>query len=203
MFNSTKKSLSDGICSEKIIEPSFFENNDGKAVSINGGRYKAMMSDFLTSQMHELGVESLYFQQNDAPYIVWYTQSLLCVKCFLDACYRNLAISGHRDRSIWHRWISFCGATSKARFISIVYSLFWKSTYRKKLSTFLPKHCATLWKVLKIEPQLGKGGHLSDVIFRTWTGKIILMPINDIHQDLERILSYSKIKSFTYLCRTL
>jgi len=29
-----------------------------------------------------------------------------------------------------------------------------KSTYRKKLPTFLSKHCATLWKVSKIELQL-------------------------------------------------
>jgi len=30
-----------GICSEKIIEPYFFEDNDGKAISINGGHYRA------------------------------------------------------------------------------------------------------------------------------------------------------------------
>jgi len=50
-----------GICSEKIIGLYFFEDNDGKAVSINGDRYRAMLSDFLAPQMHELDVEGLYF----------------------------------------------------------------------------------------------------------------------------------------------
>jgi len=33
-----------------------------------------------------------------------------------------------------------------------------------------------------------KDSHLPDIIFRT--GKVVLMPINDIHQDLERILTF-------------
>jgi len=53
--------------SEKIIGPYFFEDNDGKAVFNNSGRYRAMLSDFLASQVHELGVEDLYFQQDGAP----------------------------------------------------------------------------------------------------------------------------------------
>jgi len=35
-------------------------------VSINDGSYRAMLSDFLASQVHELGMESRYFQQDDA-----------------------------------------------------------------------------------------------------------------------------------------
>jgi len=54
------------VCSKKI-GPYFFENNDGKAVSVNGGYYRAMLSDFLAPQVHELDVKSLYFQQNGAP----------------------------------------------------------------------------------------------------------------------------------------
>jgi len=102
-----------GICSEKIIRPYFFENNDGKAVSISG-RYRAMLNEFLAPQVLELVWKACISNRMALHAIHRLPQSFLCVKCFLDASYRNLTISfGHRGRPIWHHQIFFVGLLQK------------------------------------------------------------------------------------------
>jgi len=49
MFNSTKKSLSSVEFARRKSGSYFFEDNNGKAVSINGGRYRAKQFFGITS----------------------------------------------------------------------------------------------------------------------------------------------------------
>jgi len=112
MFNSTKKSLS-GVefarrkSSDRIFSKTMTAKRFPSMVAV------AMPSDLLAPQVHELGVKGLYFQQ--ALHAIYrLLQSLLCVKCFLDASYRNLATEiTWPPRSIWHRQIFFVGLPQK------------------------------------------------------------------------------------------
>jgi len=49
-----------------IIEPYFFEDDAGNAVTVNAERYQSMLSDFLWSQLNHIDVSDVYFQQNGA-----------------------------------------------------------------------------------------------------------------------------------------
>jgi len=76
MCNSIKKSLFGvDFCSEKIIGPYFFEDNDGKAVSM------VTVTELCDFEMHKLSVEGLYFHRIALHAIHRLPQSLLCVKC--------------------------------------------------------------------------------------------------------------------------
>lgn len=50
-----------------IIEPYLFENQAGKAVTVNGERYRNMIEQFFWTEIKDIGVEHMWFQQNDAP----------------------------------------------------------------------------------------------------------------------------------------
>lgn len=62
-----------GICSEKIIGPYFFEDENGTTVTVNGDRYRDMLTNFVKPQIDALGIEGLWFQQDGAP---WHTANL-------------------------------------------------------------------------------------------------------------------------------
>jgi len=55
-----------GVSAKKIIGPYFFENEAGKAVTINGARYRAMLRDFVFPEMTENGMADFWFQQDGA-----------------------------------------------------------------------------------------------------------------------------------------
>jgi hypothetical protein len=55
-----------GICSDCIIGPFFFENDDGEAISVNGDRYRAMVDTFLREGVENNGLEDHWFQQDGA-----------------------------------------------------------------------------------------------------------------------------------------
>jgi len=147
MFNSTKKSLS----SVKFARRN---SSDRTLKTMMAKRFhqwwllQSYAERFFGTTSTNLVWKVCIFNRM-ALHVIRLSQSLLCVKYFLDASYRNLAISpDYQDRPIWHHQISVCGAISKERFISIVHSLslLWKSTYRKKLPTFLPKHLRNVMK---------------------------------------------------------
>jgi hypothetical protein len=49
-----------------VIGPYFFENDAGNAVTVNGVRYRNMISEFLWPQLDGMDVESMWFQQDGA-----------------------------------------------------------------------------------------------------------------------------------------
>ncbi|KZC15025.1 hypothetical protein WN55_08618 [Dufourea novaeangliae] len=55
-----------GFWSGGIIGPFFFENEQGNAVTVNGDRYRAMLSDFLFPKIEEDDIDDIWFQQDGA-----------------------------------------------------------------------------------------------------------------------------------------
>lgn len=54
------------IWSGGIIGPYFFENENGVTVTVNGERYRDMIENFLTPQLHALGLINMWYQQDGA-----------------------------------------------------------------------------------------------------------------------------------------
>ncbi|GFX46984.1 transposase [Trichonephila clavipes] len=50
-----------------IIGPYFFKNNEGHNVTVNGDRYRAMITNFFIPELNNHDVQELWFQQNGAP----------------------------------------------------------------------------------------------------------------------------------------
>ena len=48
-----------GFCSRDIIGPFFFENDQGEAVTVNGDRYRAMMKEFLFTEIKEEDIDNI------------------------------------------------------------------------------------------------------------------------------------------------
>lgn len=49
-----------------IIGPYFFRNEEGRAVTVNGDRYRAMLRDFLYPELEDIDIEHMWFQQYGA-----------------------------------------------------------------------------------------------------------------------------------------
>ena len=49
-----------------IIGPYFFKNHAGQNVTVNGDRYRAMITDFFVPQLNNHDVQELWFQQDGA-----------------------------------------------------------------------------------------------------------------------------------------
>ena len=49
-----------------VIGPYFFENEAGATVTVNGLRYRAMITDFLWPELKDIDVDDVYFQQDGA-----------------------------------------------------------------------------------------------------------------------------------------
>ena len=56
-----------GFCSRGIIGPFFFENEQRKAVTVNGDRYRAMLNEFLFTKIEEEDIGNIWVQQADQP----------------------------------------------------------------------------------------------------------------------------------------
>ena len=52
--------------SRGIIEPFFFENEQGEAVTDNGDLYRAMLYEFLFTKIEEEDIGNIWFQQDSA-----------------------------------------------------------------------------------------------------------------------------------------
>ena len=48
------------------MRPFFFENVQGKAVTVNGDRYLAMLNEFLFIKIEEEDIGNIWFQQDGA-----------------------------------------------------------------------------------------------------------------------------------------
>ncbi|XP_073831485.1 uncharacterized protein [Musca autumnalis] len=49
-----------------VIGPYFFRNNVGEAVTVNGDRYRAMVTDYFIPELDGMNVDELWFQQDGA-----------------------------------------------------------------------------------------------------------------------------------------
>lgn len=49
-----------------IIGPYFFENDVGEAITVNGERYRTMITDFFFPKMNDMDVDDMWFQQDGA-----------------------------------------------------------------------------------------------------------------------------------------
>ncbi|GFX04061.1 putative transposable element [Trichonephila clavipes] len=49
-----------------IIGPYFFKNDEGHNVTVNGDRYRAMITNFFIPELNNHGVQELWFQQDGA-----------------------------------------------------------------------------------------------------------------------------------------
>lgn len=55
-----------GFWGKGVIGSYFFENEAGKTVTVNGERYRSMLTNFLWSQIKNLNLNDVYFQQDGA-----------------------------------------------------------------------------------------------------------------------------------------
>lgn len=55
-----------GFWSGGIIGPYFFENEQGRAVTVNGERYRRMIRNFLWPRLQEIDLANIFFQQDGA-----------------------------------------------------------------------------------------------------------------------------------------
>ena len=55
-----------GFWSRGIIRTFFFENQQGKAVTVNGDRYRSMLNEFLFTKIEEEDIGNIWFQQDCA-----------------------------------------------------------------------------------------------------------------------------------------
>lgn len=49
-----------------IIGPYFFEDGNGRSLTVNSERYVEMLTNFLQPELHRRGIENVYFQQDGA-----------------------------------------------------------------------------------------------------------------------------------------
>ncbi|GFU05265.1 hypothetical protein TNCV_575631 [Trichonephila clavipes] len=49
-----------------IIDPYFFKNDEGHNVTVNGDRYRAMITNFFNPELNNHDVQELWFQQDGA-----------------------------------------------------------------------------------------------------------------------------------------
>ena len=52
--------------SQGIIEPFFFENEQGEVVTVNGDRQRAMLNEFLFTKIEEEDIDNIWFLQDGA-----------------------------------------------------------------------------------------------------------------------------------------
>jgi len=55
-----------GFWSGGIIGPYFFRNEVGNTVTVNGERYRSMITNFLWPQLEEVDLHNIWFQQDGA-----------------------------------------------------------------------------------------------------------------------------------------
>ena len=62
-----------GVCAIIIIRPYFFEDDDEATTTVNGERYRAMITDFVMPIIRENDMDDFWFQQDGAT-----CQSIYC-----------------------------------------------------------------------------------------------------------------------------
>ena len=154
-----------------VIGPYFFENDAGNAVTVNGVRYRNMITEFLWPQLDGMDMEGMWFQQDGATcHTACETMELLREK------FPGRVISRNGDRN----WPPRSCDLSPCDFF--LWGFVKSRVYANKPQT-IPELKAEIGRVIgEIEPQLcgnvienfvkrgkvcqrSRGGHLSDIVF--------------------------------------
>ncbi|GFT49842.1 hypothetical protein TNCV_3359871 [Trichonephila clavipes] len=61
-----KKTVWCALWASGIIGPYFFKNDEGHNVTVNGDRYRAMITNFFIPELNNHDVQELWFQQDGA-----------------------------------------------------------------------------------------------------------------------------------------
>jgi len=155
-----------------VIGPYFFENAAGEAVTVNGVRYREMLSEFLWPELDNIDLDDIWFQQDGAtPHFANETITLLRTK------FPGRIIARNGDVNWPPR---SCDLTPLDYFL-------WgyvKSQVYKNNPQSIPELKDEIIRVIgEIEPQLcqnvienfnkrvdvcgaARGGHLADIVFR-------------------------------------
>lgn len=65
-MHSEKATVWCGFWSGRIIGPYFFQNETGIAITVNGERYRSMISNFLWPKLDNIDTEDMWFEQDGA-----------------------------------------------------------------------------------------------------------------------------------------
>ena len=84
-----------------IIGPFFFENEQGKVVTVNGDRYRAMLNEFLFTKIDEENIETFGFNRTALRATQPKLHSIVCV-LFLKIAFSaaELISFGHLEAAI-------------------------------------------------------------------------------------------------------
>ena len=102
--------------SRDIIRPFFFENEQVKAVTVNGDRYRAMLNEFLLTKIEEENIGNiwLYFNMMALPATQLKLHSMFCAMILKIALSAAEQMSfGHPRAAIRHRWTIIFGMPLK------------------------------------------------------------------------------------------
>ena len=103
-----------GFWSRGIIGPSFLENEQGEAITVNGDRYRAMLNEICSQKLKRRILTAIGFNRTAIRDTQPKLYSMFCT------LFLNIALSaaelmsfGHIGTAIWHRWTIICGVPSK------------------------------------------------------------------------------------------
>ena len=100
-----------GFWTRGIIGSFFFGNEQGKAVTVNGDRYRAMLNEFLFTKIEEV---TFGFNRTALRAIQPKLHSMFCVLFMKIALSAAEPMSfGHLRTAMWQRWTIICGVSSK------------------------------------------------------------------------------------------
>jgi hypothetical protein len=162
-----------GVASFGVIGPYFFEDEAGRAVTVNSDRYTEMLSTFLETELQRLGVETqtLWFQQEGATAHIARTAMRQLNEMF------PARMFSRRGNTEWHARLPDLNA----------YNFLWgclkSKVYEKKPRTTVDLKQNIIDEVAAISPTMlqqvmqnfqkrlrqcvdNKGCHLTDSIFR-------------------------------------
>jgi hypothetical protein len=84
-----------------VIGPYFFENEAGNAVTVNGARYRKMITEFLWPQLDSMEMEDMWFQHDVATFHTAGETTELLRETFPGCVIsRKAIITDHRGRAI-------------------------------------------------------------------------------------------------------
>lgn len=156
-----------------VIGPYFFENVAGKAITVNGERYRSMITDFLWPKLNDMDVADMWFQQDGATcHTAHATMEILHER------FEGTVISRGGDVNWPPR---SCDLTPLDFFLwgflkSQVYANkpqttdALKANIRHAIDQIQPDLCARVvenWTSRMRATKRSRGGHLNDVIFHT------------------------------------
>lgn len=156
-----------------IIGPFFFENEAGDAVTVNGERYRAMITQFFVPQLEDIALDDMWFQQDGATCHTARETMTVLHESFPGRVICRFGDQNWPPRScdltpldfwLWGNLKSQVYANKPATTEAL------KAEIRRCINEIPPHVCNTVIAnfVKRVRTcQQSRGGHLSDVLFHT------------------------------------